>query len=135
MQIKIEIDVRPEELRRFLGLPDVAGLQEDLIHFLRNKVEQVNENFDAGAFVKGNLKLIGRNPAVRKLLAAARKTTGGDAAAVPEAQVVAEAMAAAAAEAAQKSPARKPRKRSTTARKRAAKKTAAKATDNAADVD
>ncbi len=38
MQIKIEIDVKPEELRRFLGLPDVAGLQEDIIHFLRDKM-------------------------------------------------------------------------------------------------
>ena len=31
MQIKVEIEVKPEELRRFLGLPDVAGLQEDAI--------------------------------------------------------------------------------------------------------
>ena len=55
MQIKIEIDVKPEELRRFLGLPDVAGLQEDVINFLREKVSDANENFDPAAFVKGNL--------------------------------------------------------------------------------
>ncbi len=39
MQIKVEIDVKPEELRRFLGLPDVAGLQEDIVAFLRDMAE------------------------------------------------------------------------------------------------
>src|SRR3546814_1089801 len=51
MQIKIEIDVRPEELRRFLGLPDVAGLQEDVVAFLRDKVGAATE-FDPSQFVK-----------------------------------------------------------------------------------
>lgn len=53
MQIKIEIDVKPEELRRFLGLPDVSGLQEEIISFLRDKVGAASE-FDAGGFVKSN---------------------------------------------------------------------------------
>ena len=43
MQIRIEIDVKPEELRRFLGLPDVAGLQEEVIQFLRDKVADARE--------------------------------------------------------------------------------------------
>jgi len=77
MQIKIEIDVRPEELRRFLGLPDVAGLQEDVIHFLRTKVGQASENFDASAFVKGNIDLLSRNATVRKLLSAVKHTEVG----------------------------------------------------------
>lgn len=79
MQIKIEIDVRPEELRRFLGLPDIAGLQEDLIEFVRSKVGQASENFDAGAFVKGNLKLLSRNPTLRKLLDAGRRKGAAEA--------------------------------------------------------
>jgi len=54
MQIKIEIDVKPEELRRFLGLPDVAGLQDDIVAFLRDKVGAAGE-FDAASFVKQNL--------------------------------------------------------------------------------
>ncbi|MDM4770051.1 hypothetical protein [Solimonas sp. SE-A11] len=54
MQIKIEIDVKPEELRRFLGLPDVAGLQDDIVAFLRDKVGAAGE-FDAAGFVKQNL--------------------------------------------------------------------------------
>lgn len=57
MQIKIEIDVKPEELRRFLGLPDVSGLQEEIISFLRDKVGAASE-FDAGGFVKSNFDAI-----------------------------------------------------------------------------
>ena len=51
MQIRVEIEVTPEELRRFLGLPDVSGLQEDIISFLRDKVGAASE-FDAAGFVK-----------------------------------------------------------------------------------
>ncbi|HSW13011.1 MAG TPA: hypothetical protein VLI06_09255 [Solimonas sp.] len=54
MQIKIEIDVKPEELRRFLGLPDISGLQDDVVAFLRDKVGAAGE-FDAASFVKQNL--------------------------------------------------------------------------------
>ena len=57
MQIKIEIDVKPEELRRFLGLPDVSGIQDEIINFLREKVGQASE-FDAGGFVKSNLDVL-----------------------------------------------------------------------------
>jgi len=58
MQIKIEIDVKPEELRRFLGLPDVAGLQEDIVQFLREKMGQASETFDPASFVKENLQTL-----------------------------------------------------------------------------
>lgn len=46
MKIQIEIDVTPAELRQFLGLPDVAGLQEDMIDYVRNRVSKGAENFD-----------------------------------------------------------------------------------------
>ncbi|MGH8517009.1 MAG: hypothetical protein ACREUE_06075 [Panacagrimonas sp.] len=68
MQIKIEIDVKPEELRRFLGLPDVAGLQDDVLQFLRDKVGQVNETFNPADFVKGNLETLKKSPAFKRLL-------------------------------------------------------------------
>ncbi|MGB0955384.1 MAG: DUF6489 family protein [Panacagrimonas sp.] len=67
MQIKIEIDVKPEELRRFLGLPDVGGLQDDLIHFLRDKVEQVNEGFNPTDFVKENIDTLKKTGAWQKI--------------------------------------------------------------------
>lgn len=68
MQIRIEIDVKPEELRRFLGLPDVSGLQEDIVAFLRDKVGAASD-FDATSFVKQNLGSLRKNPAWRKLAA------------------------------------------------------------------
>lgn len=73
MQIKIEIDVKPEELRRFLGLPDVAGLQEDLIQFLRGKVGAASENFDPATFLKGNIDLLRNSTAWRTIVSAAAK--------------------------------------------------------------
>jgi hypothetical protein len=77
MQIKIEIDVKPEELRRFLGLPDVAGLQEDLIQFLRGKVGAASENFDPATFVKGNIDLLRNSAAWRTIVSAAAKAKPG----------------------------------------------------------
>lgn len=77
MQIKIEIDVKPEELRRFLGLPDVAGLQDDVVQFLREKVGQVNENFNPADFLKGNLDLLRQSPAWKRLVT--RINPGADA--------------------------------------------------------
>lgn len=68
MQIKIEIDVKPEELRRFIGLPDVAGLQEDLINFVRSKVGSAAENFDPASFVRSNLDTLRRSRAWRRLM-------------------------------------------------------------------
>lgn len=67
MQIKIEIDVRPEELRRFLGLPDVSGLQEDIVAFLRSKIGAASE-FDATQFVKSNIDVLRRTPGFKTIL-------------------------------------------------------------------
>lgn len=71
MQIRIEIDVKPEELRRFLGLPDVSGLQEDIVAFLREKVGAASE-FDATGFVKQNLDTLRSSPAWQKIVAKIR---------------------------------------------------------------
>ncbi|GAC1624417.1 MAG: hypothetical protein NVS9B10_10400 [Nevskia sp.] len=84
MQIKIEIDVKPEELRRFLGLPDVAGLQEDLIHFVREKLGAASDSFDPASFVKENLQSLRESAAWRKLVSAAKATTATTVTVVPE---------------------------------------------------
>lgn len=78
MQIKIEIDVKPEELRRFLGLPDVAGLQEDLVNFLRDKLGA--ETFDPTGFVREGVQIVRDSGAWKKLLSAAKVSTvaGGE---------------------------------------------------------
>ena len=77
MQIKIEIDVKPEELRRFLGLPDVAGLQEDVLQFLREKLGAASESFDPASFVKDNLQTIRNSGPWKKFVAAAKARTPG----------------------------------------------------------
>lgn len=68
MQIKIEIDVQPEELRRFLGLPDVSGLQEEVVSFLRDKVADANETFDPTSFVKANIETFRNNKTLQRIL-------------------------------------------------------------------
>lgn len=75
MQIKIEIDVKPEELRRFIGMPDVAGLQDDIIGFLRDKVGAAGE-FDATQFVKQNLDTLLGSTAWKNI--AAKIRIGGE---------------------------------------------------------
>lgn len=77
MQIKVEIDVKPEELRRFLGLPDVAGLQEDVIQFLRDKLGSASENFDPAGFVRDNLHTLRNSSAWKRLVKAAKTRASG----------------------------------------------------------
>lgn len=71
MQIKIEIDVRPDELRRFLGLPDVSALPADVVGFVRELAGAASE-FDAAGFVKTNFDTLRRNPAFQKIVARIR---------------------------------------------------------------
>ncbi len=73
MQIKVEIDVKPEELRRFLGLPDVAGLQEDLMGFLRDKMGQASDGLSPAAdFVRDNFEHLKSSAAVQRLLSSVK---------------------------------------------------------------
>ena len=53
MNIKIDIELTPQELRHFIGLPDVAGLQNDMIEFVREKVSKGVENVDVDALKEG----------------------------------------------------------------------------------
>ncbi|MCW5589404.1 MAG: hypothetical protein KIT27_07030 [Legionellales bacterium] len=46
MKFNIEVDLTPEELRRFLGLPDVQSLQNEIINNLREKMTQGIDGFD-----------------------------------------------------------------------------------------
>ena len=76
MQIRIEIDVKPEELRRFLGLPDVAGLQEDLVNFLRDKLGSAAETLDPSSFVKDNIQTLKASAPWQLLVSATKSATG-----------------------------------------------------------
>lgn len=71
MQIKIEIDLKPEELRQFLGIPDVLGIQEDLLRYARDKFSDGVDGFDAKSFVKENMDAVRGTKAWQRLIAAA----------------------------------------------------------------
>ena len=114
MRIKIEIDLKPEELRRILGLPDVAGLQDDVVRFLRSKVSQAGENFDPSAVIQGSFDLIKRTPGWRRLRDVL--VPKGDDEVIVEAEAAAEQAARTEATASSR------RKRSSTTAKSAAKK-------------
>jgi hypothetical protein len=45
MKVNIEIDMTPQEARAFMGLPDVAPLQEKMLNQMQ---ERVKAAFDAG---------------------------------------------------------------------------------------
>lgn len=53
MNIKIDIELTPQELRQFIGLPDVAGLQDDMIHFVRDKVSKGIDSVDVDSLKEG----------------------------------------------------------------------------------
>ena len=38
MKVTIEVDCTPEEARRFLGLPDVAAMQQDLVSEVQKRL-------------------------------------------------------------------------------------------------
>ncbi len=46
MKINVEVDLTPEEMRRLIGLPDVASFQEELMTEVRNKMKAGIEGYD-----------------------------------------------------------------------------------------
>ncbi len=52
MKISIDIDCTPEEARRFLGLPDVAPLQEELLRELGERLRERAAAMDVEALAK-----------------------------------------------------------------------------------
>jgi hypothetical protein len=63
MHIKMEIDMKPEELQRFLGLPDVAAMREELMQFIKERVAA-----DPAGFLLDNLEQLRKSKPVRRLL-------------------------------------------------------------------
>ena len=60
MKIHVDLDITPEEMRRFLGLPDVAPLQKELMEKLRERMEAGIADHDPvklmEPFLTGNMK-------------------------------------------------------------------------------
>lgn len=52
MKINFDIECTPEEARKFLGLPDVAPMQEKLMAEIEAKMQDNIRNMDAETIVK-----------------------------------------------------------------------------------
>jgi len=52
MRIKVDVDASPEELRRFLGLPDVSALQDEVVEGVRRRMQEGWEGYDPAAFLR-----------------------------------------------------------------------------------
>jgi hypothetical protein len=63
MRIKMEIDMKPEELQRFLGLPDVGAMREELMRFIKERVAA-----DPAGFLLDNLDQLRKSRGVRRIL-------------------------------------------------------------------
>ncbi len=50
MKINIEVDLSPAEARAFLGLPDVAPMQEEVMEEMRKKTVASIKEFDPANF-------------------------------------------------------------------------------------
>lgn len=46
MKVSVDVDATPEELRRFLGLPELTPLNEDLVRTLRERMHEGTEGYD-----------------------------------------------------------------------------------------
>ena len=44
MNITVNVDITPEELRRFMGLPDVQGLQEEMLKMAHKQLTESGQN-------------------------------------------------------------------------------------------
>ena len=52
MKIKIDIDCTPQEARTFLGLPDVAPMQEALLAEMQERMRQAMSGADPESLMK-----------------------------------------------------------------------------------
>ncbi|NNF17299.1 MAG: hypothetical protein HKN70_11185 [Gammaproteobacteria bacterium] len=53
MKIRVEMQVTPKEFREALGLPDVAGIQKDVINAIQGKLAANMDEFDPVSLFRG----------------------------------------------------------------------------------
>jgi hypothetical protein len=74
MKMTIEVDCTPEEARRFMGLPDVSGLNDHLVKEMQSKISSNMSLLSADDFVKNWLAFgAGAQEQFRKLMDASLK--------------------------------------------------------------
>lgn len=47
MKVKVDIEVTPEEIRALIGLPDVQGIQDDLVQYIRDGMRKGVDTLEA----------------------------------------------------------------------------------------
>ena len=52
MKIKVEFDLTPEEFRESLGLPNISGLQDEALSFLKSRVSSDLDDVDLASVVE-----------------------------------------------------------------------------------
>lgn len=52
MNFKVDVEMTPEELRKVLGLPDVAALQDDVIRKIREQMDAGVEGYEPMTLLK-----------------------------------------------------------------------------------
>lgn len=50
MNVKIDLDMTPEEMRKLLGLPDVEAFQHEMLEAIRTKMLEGAEGYDPMKF-------------------------------------------------------------------------------------
>jgi len=71
MRISVEVDCTPEEARRFMGLPDVSGLNDHIMAEMRKRVDSNMALLSGDELVKSWLTLgAGAQEQFRKMMEA-----------------------------------------------------------------
>lgn len=69
MKFTINVDMTPEELRRALGLPDVSGLQDEMVSRIREQMDAGAEGYDPLTLFKPYMNSgLGSMDALQKML-------------------------------------------------------------------
>ena len=59
MKVNIEMDMTPEEARRFMGLPDVAPMQQQMLEEMRARMRAAFDAGDPDAMMKAWMPFLG----------------------------------------------------------------------------
>ena len=52
MKVTMNIECTPEEARQFLGLPNVAGMQDKMMKEMERKIQENLQNLDPETFIQ-----------------------------------------------------------------------------------
>ncbi|RDD63572.1 DUF6489 family protein [Ferruginivarius sediminum] len=52
MKIRVDVECTPEEARRFLGLPDVTGLNEAVTNSLQQRIDEAIQTMDTDTLLR-----------------------------------------------------------------------------------